>query len=209
MPDRITEIFLDLDDTLNVFSPTAMKFVGCPIDPATYIGEKEFRGNYDLVGRVNSYFPEDEQFELAEFWNLIPREFWANTPKDPDFDNVLNACEYLVGRENIVILTAPTKDPDCLAGKLEWIHQYLPSWLHRQYIVTPRKQYNAGPGRLMVDDSDDNLRAWTARGGSIIRVPRPWNAGWELYEKGLAWKYMKGKFEEFFEAGLTIPASVA
>jgi len=205
---RIIEVFLDLDDTLNKFSAPAMKLVGCPVDVDTYIGEPQFRGDYDLLKRVNSYRPGRE-FTLQEFWNSIPRAFWANTPKDPDFDNILNACESLVGRENVIILTAPTKDPDCLAGKLEWIHQYLPSWLHRQYIVTPRKMYNSAPGRLMVDDSDSNLKAWTDRGGTRLRVPRPWNAGWELYEKGYTWDYMAERFEEFSRGRLTNAACMA
>lgn len=204
----ITEVFLDLDDTLNRFSPAAMKFVGCPIDIDTYCGEPQFRGDYDLVKRVNSYRPGRE-FTLQEFWNSIPRSFWATTPLALDFDRILAACEALVGPKNIIILTAPTKDPDCLAGKLEWIHDHLPSQYHRQYIVTARKQYCAGPGRLMVDDSDANLDAWALRGGQYIRVPQPWNRGWELAEQGYRWDYMAERFEEYLGRALTKMESMA
>lgn len=192
----ITEVFLDLDDTLNRFSATAMKYVGCPIDIDRYIGEPQFRGDYDLVKRVNSYRPGRE-FTIQEFWNAIPRDFWATTPLAAEAHAIIEACERLVGKENVIILTAPTKDPECLAGKLEWIHANLPAHYHRQYIITPRKQYNAAPGRLMVDDSDTNLDAWAARGGSYIRVPQPWNRGWELAEKGYRWEYMAERFEGY------------
>jgi hypothetical protein len=199
----ISEVFLDLDDTLNLFTPAAMKFVGCPVNVFDYKGNPENRGNYDLISRVNFHRAEDEQFELKQFWNSIPRDFWATTPKSPDFDRIIDWCERLVGPENVIILTSPTKDPDCLAGKLEWIHTFLPAHYHRQYIVTPRKQYNAAPGRLIIDDAEVNLAAWKAKGGSAIRVPKPWNEGWELFEEGYDWDYMEERFTHYYNGQLT------
>lgn len=193
---RITEVFLDLDDTLNLFTPTSLKYLGAPIDVDRYIGVPEFRGNYDIVARMN-YYRTGRELTLQEFWNAIPRDFWATTPLAPEAYAIIEACERLVGKDNVMILTAPTKDPDCLAGKLEWIHANLPKHYHRQYIITPRKQYNAAPGRLMVDDADSNVDAWAARGGSYILVPQPHNRNWELVEKGYRWEYMEERFWGF------------
>lgn len=198
----ISEAFIDLDDTLNMFSPYALSYAGCPVDPQNYIGEPQFRGSYDLVARVNSYRPEDQQYTIPDFWESIPKDFWAHTPKAPEFQGILDYCEELVGKDKVFILTAPTKDPLCLAGKLEWIHTYLPSHYHRQYFITPRKYVLARSGRLMVDDSETNLVEWRASGGTPLRVPRPWNAGWDLAERGLTWAYMKDKFEFMLQGNL-------
>lgn len=193
----IKAVFLDLDDTLNKFSAYAMQFAGCPIDPETYIGEREFRGQYDLLQRVNSYLPESQKYGLKEFWDSIPRNFWASTPKSDEYSLLLDLSERLVGRDNVMILTAPTKDPDCLAGKLEWIHSYLPGYLHRQYIVTARKHFCAQPGYLLIDDCADNLDKWFGRGGTTLCVPRPWNRGWELFEQGYAYEHLRERLEGY------------
>jgi 5'(3')-deoxyribonucleotidase len=190
----ITEIFLDLDDTLNRFTPLAMKYVGCPIDPETYVGEPELRGDYNLVRRVNFYRPGRE-FTVQEFWNAIPRDFWATVPVAPDADFIIEWAERLVGRHNVIILTSPTKDPECLAGKLEWIHAHLPPHYHRQYVITPRKQYASGPGRVLVDDCDANLSVWEAYGGIAVRVPQPWNSDWAAVEAGRRRESLAEKFE--------------
>jgi 5'(3')-deoxyribonucleotidase len=76
----------------------------------------------------------------------------------------------------ICILTGPTKDPECLAGKYEWITTVLPPYLHRQYLIGPRKQFCAHPEALLIDDSDDNVKAFRGAGGHAILVPRPWNS---------------------------------
>lgn len=206
---RISEVFLDLDDTLNMFTPSALKYLGCPIDVDRYIGVPEFRGNYDIVARTNYYRRPGTHFTLQEFWNAIPRDFWATTPVAPEAYALIEACERLVGKDNVIILTAPTKDPDCLAGKLEWIHNNLPRHYHRQYIITPRKQYNAAPGRLMVDDADSNVDAWAARGGSYILVPQPHNRNWELAENGYRWEYIVERLDGFSGGRLTNLAAVA
>jgi len=71
-----------------------------------------------------------------------------------------------------------TIDPECLAGKLEWIHCHMPSWMHRQYAITPEKHRFGHPGALLIDDSPSNVDAFVARGGRGLLVPRPWNAVW-------------------------------
>ena len=73
-------------------------------------------------------------------------------------------------------MTSPTIDPDCLAGKLEWIHEFTPRWMHRQYLVGPRKQFCAHREALLIDDADKNVNTFREWGGQALLVPRPWNS---------------------------------
>jgi 5'(3')-deoxyribonucleotidase len=90
----------------------------------------------------------------------------------------LEACAKAVGRENVCIATSPTKCPESLAGKLEWIHDHFPEWMHRQYAITPRKHLFARPDSLLIDDYSENVERFKAHSGHAILVPRPWNDNW-------------------------------
>ena len=186
---HIKDIFIDLDDTLNQFTMYALRWVGCltgKLDESLHPGN----GNYDIVEAANIMKPY-LQFTHDIFWNEITRRVWRCVPKSLEFDMLLAESEALVGRKHITILTAPTEDPGCLAGKLEWIHENLPEWLHRQYIMTTQKHLLAHvPGALLIDDSDNNIKAFQQVGGQTLTVPRPWN---RLHEYN-ALKYLSNYF---------------
>lgn len=169
----IRRILLDIDDVCNRLTLTCLNYVGCPIGTLDY-HKFPVEFGYDIVGVAN-HLVSEPRWDVPGFWNAIPRVLWATCPKSLQCDWLLDQCEALVGRDNICLLTGPTKDPDCLAGKLEWIHDVMPSWLHRQYLIGPRKQFCAHPEALLIDDSDDNVNTFRAWGGNAILVPRPWN----------------------------------
>ena len=100
-------------------------------------------------------------------------------PKSDQFW-LLYAAENLVGRDNVLIATSPTKSPDCLFGKYQWLMKHTPKWCHRQYSITPRKSWLAQPGVLLIDDCDANCDAFRSGGGDAILLPRPWNTLKEL-----------------------------
>jgi len=166
-------IFLDLDDVLNTCTPAALHYVGCPVSPTDITVQKPEWG-YDIVNAANRLHPT-KLFTESTFWQSIGRDFWANAPKSIECDWLLETCAGLVGRERVCILTAPTLDPDCLAGKLEWIQRCLPKWIHRQYLMGPRKHFCAKRGALLIDDNPRNIEAFSAHGGLTILMPRPWN----------------------------------
>jgi 5'(3')-deoxyribonucleotidase len=163
-----TRIFLDLDDVLNVMTMPTLRSMGCDIvdyDPAW---------GWDIVKAANATHPK-WSFTTSQFWNSLRREHWAMLPKSKMCDWLIDRCVSLVGKTNVHILTSPTLDPDCLAGKLEWIQTELPGWLHRQYVITPRKHLCAAPGVLLIDDHYENVLDFRRAGGKAIVVPRPWN----------------------------------
>lgn len=170
---HVNRIFLDLDDTLNSLTLPALREVGCPVGDFDYQCYPEEAG-YSITAAAQLL--SGRHWTVPDFWNSIDRNFWRTLPRSKEFSYLLTKCVSLVGQDNVHILTSPTKDPDCLAGKLEWIQQQLPNWLHRQYSITPRKHVCARPGALLIDDSDENVRQFREHGGTAITVPRPWNS---------------------------------
>jgi hypothetical protein len=173
----IRRIYLDLDDVCNTLAPFVLNAVGCPIGPSDYASYPREHGfnisdvANDMLGTVR-YTP-------ATLWASIPRSVWVKVPESDIFHWLLDTAAAAVGRENVCIATSPTKDPDCLAGKLEWIHEHFPEWMHRQYAITPRKHLFARPNSLLIDDHGENAERFEAHGGHAILVPRPWNAAWD------------------------------
>lgn len=195
----ITRILLDLDDVMNQCTFHALRWVKCPIDDLSYeTYPKQF--GYDIVTVANylfdpENFKENPHFTVGSFWDCLPREFWSTIPNSPQFEMLLGSCEALVGQENICIATAPTIDPECAAGKTEWIQRVMPRWLQRQYQIGPRKKFFAHPEALLIDDSDENEKQFRAWGGNTLLVPRPWNTNNHRDTDA----YLAERFEELFD----------
>ena len=170
----INRILLDLDDVCNYLTMPALHCVGCPVSPINN-SQYPVEVGYDIIAACNQLHPTKKDWTVKEFWDSIPRDLWAEVPCSRECLRILTLCTSLVGTEDIFIATSPTKDPDCLAGKLEWIHDNLFCWLHRQYIITPRKWLCANPTTLLIDDCDENVKRFREAGGQAILVPRPWN----------------------------------
>jgi hypothetical protein len=170
----IKRILLDIDDVCNRFTMSALWHVGCQVDPmdeATHPGG----GDYDIVACANRMFGYD-RFTPQTFWDSFPQRFWATIAPSAEFPYLIGWCESLVGNDNICLLTSPTIDPDCPAGKLEWIQKFCPRWLHRQFQIGPCKQFCAHPDALLIDDADKNVNKFREWGGNALLVPRPWNS---------------------------------
>jgi len=166
----IHTIYLDLDDVCNTLTPNLLNYIGCPVVSNDY----SLLRNQDVVAAANRFLGRG-RYNQSTFWQSIPRTVWATVPKTPELPWLLRTCQGLVGK-NIYIATSPTKDPDCLAGKLEWIHDNLPRWLHREYFITPRKWRLGCPGALLIDDNKQNCHLFEKHGGRTILFPRPWNS---------------------------------
>jgi len=109
------------------------------------------------------------------WWEHFKREWWASIPVTDECYELIDLSGNLVGNDNVALLTSPTKCGQCLAGKLDWVQDKLPSWLHRQYIITPRKWFCATPETLLIDDCQINTHCFESAGGKAILYPQPWN----------------------------------
>jgi 5'(3')-deoxyribonucleotidase len=179
MKPLIKEIFLDMDDVLNTFTPFAMNWFDCDVGVMEY--EKyDPEWGYDIVRAVNEMHAGENawtDYDPLTFWSAVPRRLWAAVTPSDFCKELVSACNNLVGPENVCILTCPTLDPDCLAGKLEWIQEYMPENLHRNYCIAPRKRFCSSEHSLLIDDLPRNIVNFqtTYRGGIGLLVPRPWN----------------------------------
>jgi len=172
----IERIFLDLDDVLNRFTMYALKHVGCQVDVFDASGYYDYHWGFDIVHAANilgHYYPLP--YVAETFWEQIGREVWANCPVSDECYELIETCARVVGKGNLCILTSPIKDPECAAGKMEWIHRNLPPWLHRQFFIGTPKHLCASPSALLIDDCDANVNCFMRNGGQVILFPRPWN----------------------------------
>lgn len=112
-----------------------------------------------------------------EFWTRIERVpcFWSGLYKTPDADDILAAVEKKFGKENVCILTSPSRDPMAAAGKMMWIQKHMPDYA-RRFFIGSAKHFCARPDSWLIDDSDHNCKAFQRDGGHSIVVPRRWNS---------------------------------
>ena len=173
----IDKIVVDLDDTLNSLTMHLLRLTGADCGSFDYHKFPHEVG-YDMVAAWAEMTGNDP-IPVPEWWEMITRDMWSCAPKSDQFW-LLDRCAGLVGQENVLMATVPTKCGECLAGKYDWMEKHLPDWMQRQYAVIPRKHWLSQPGVLLIDDSGANCEKWEdpggfQEGGDTIIVPRPWN----------------------------------
>lgn len=162
-------ILLDMDGVLTDLVSAAFRLHDIPLDRGYPMG------TYDIMEAAQRIKPE---FNLSprDFWDAMDHGFWAGMLAYSGYLTIVNKAVEAVGYENVFIATSPTLAPDSASGKVEWIQNFMPWQLHRQYFITPRKYVLASKDTLLVDDSDDNCSKFKEGGGSAVLVPRPWNS---------------------------------
>lgn len=175
-------IILDLDDVLNSLSLHILRHFKCGVRPVEYsdfpheVGYNIKAAATELKGDplvANTW----DEVSTSMFWEEVTRaDLWRTAPKSAQCDSLIQRAAQAVGRDEVYIATSPTKCTVCPAHKLEWIWNNLPSWIHRQYFLTPRKWCLGKPGVLLIDDHGINCDKFIVEGGTAILLPRPWNA---------------------------------
>ena len=168
---KIHRIAIDLDDTLNSLTLHILNRLGCGVGPFEYDKFPQECG-YDII-QAWATLTGREPVPVPMFWEWVSRTIWEEAPRSNQFW-LLDSAANLVGEENVLIATSPTKSADCHYAKYQWIEKHLPQWIQRQYSVSPRKEWLAQPGVLLIDDCDVNVNKFRKKGSAIL-VPRPWN----------------------------------
>ena len=131
----------------------------------------------DIVRAANNILiGTGTKYTKTTFWDNISREVWSTTPYSEEFVMIVKQCRLLVGRSKVALLTKPIDDPECYAGKHEWIRSRCPPWLRVRAFIGEPKDMVASPDALLIDDSDENCEDFISAGGQAILVPRPWNS---------------------------------
>jgi hypothetical protein len=137
MPDNAdTIIFLDLDGVI-----------------ADFEGHARSQGKMKTDGK-----PDYDNMERA---------WWASMPA---YDGAKEFHAELKKLAPVKFLTAPIPLTDCFSGKADWTMKFVGGGRWKSLvdlIICPKrdKALLAGPKRVLVDDSADNIEAWRKAGG--------------------------------------------
>ena len=146
---------IDMDGVLVDFAAGVCALFGSPLP-----------GSGDAGKRVHEYLGIPSRV----MWDRIDEageRFWHElrpTPFASDLVALLRA------RGEIFIASSPSLSPGCAAGKIGWLQSRFGRHF-RGYAITPAKHLLSAPGRVLIDDSAENVDAFRAGGGEGILVP--------------------------------------
>lgn len=150
--------YLDLDGVLVDFMRGALKFHNKTI----------------FYPDIKWDFPDDLGLTPQQFWGPLDLNFWVGLEWTPEGKEILALVESYFG-DNIAIVTSPPKTGGACEGKLAWVAREMPKY-KRRCFVGARKELLAAPSKILIDDRDENLAAFSAARGFIAPIGRPWNA---------------------------------
>lgn len=172
------EIYLDIDGVLNRWQLNEMSrrltwrvtHEDWPLDEP-----------WNIVAVHNHFVDTEHRLLAKEFWKSVPESSWVNAGRSELFELLTKYPPLIVGENNVHVITTvpPGRCPSAYSGKAIWCRENLPEWLQPQvFMTTHDKSRLARPGRLLIDDADHNIDAWSSAGGTTLQVPRPWNQTW-------------------------------
>lgn len=158
--------FIDLDNTLVDFTGGALRLHNI---------EKSIEDFYNSALGDWHYLLNGVGKSAEDFYKDMEYDYWASLDWMKDGREILEACESIFGRENCAIVTSPTWNSGCVPGKRAWIQTHLDKWYHKHVHYSSAKEDFAYANSVLVDDSDDNIKAFENSGGHVCLVPRAWN----------------------------------
>lgn len=187
-------IFCDVDDVLVDFSKAAYELFDF-VEQAEAMDRPRPPYAYKAIGvwkydfwRVVSQVPQG----CSEWWRTLPLTPWAT--------KLIDHLNRLAG-DDWRIATAPYNADGC-KGRLQWIQEFAPNV---RWHLTDDKTDLAMPGRLLIDDNENNCKTWVARGGDSILVPSPHNSNHHL-PNYVVYDYITNQIERLGYADSTIRA---
>lgn len=169
------KIFLDLDCVLADFVGGACKAHGLEVADVLPLWPPGEYGMVAPVGRALGKRDGDGAvpFTDAHFWEPLngSRAFWADLPTLPWAVDLLELAWSV--SDDWYIITAPSWCDECIPGKMEWCRRFLGLGCAEfdGLIPTRHKSLLAGPGRILIDDNENNVAGWEAEGGRGILFP--------------------------------------
>ena len=155
-----------------------MYIIYCDMDGVLVDFEK---GYYDLTGTSTKQFPKGDN----SFWQPISdagAEFWATLPWMPDGKELWN----YIKKYNPNILSSPSQDPSSQIGKEAWLKMNLQGGYKKAYFYgRANKQLFSDKNRILIDDLEQTIREWNAKGGIGILHTSAANTIKELKKLGL------------------------
>jgi len=158
--EKQLRIFCDIDGVCSDFDKSACEI--CDID----LEDKEVREHLKKGGRIEKYISDEEMWDRI---NDAGEDFWADMELLPWAKDLYNALEKEAGNL-LAFLTSPSDNPVCAAGKVKWIKKHFDT---KNFIITPRKHFCAGPNSILVDDTQKKVDQFIKHGGKAFLWPSP------------------------------------
>lgn len=161
-----------------------------------------FGAALSLWGFDSANYPAQE-WEIANVLGISVSDFWGTIDKVPDFWRNIqpypwtaDLIEFLDGTgARWKVLTHAWRDPQCAAQKVEWLQKNICRDFDRFSLDGSCDKYLlAGPGRLLIDDSDKNVSSFIAHGGSAVLFPQRWNS---LHHVSDGYAFVKASLKHF------------
>lgn len=168
MKQNKSKLFLDMDGVLTDFTRGWTNALG-----ASYAYDP-----YPFKVGVWNYFPElqkEYNISFEQVNRVCTQAFWANLPWMHDGMKILEIMLDRFNYENIYLLTSPMPNLGSSSGKMEWVERNIPDLKKHVIVTNADKGLFAGPGRILLDDKDENVHSFRANGGVGVICPRPWN----------------------------------
>lgn len=161
------EIYLDVDGVCADLIRPGLRAID--LDPDMTLASWRAEHSGEFYPQALLGMPAEEFFLRldrlgARFWSELEPYPWF-----PDFYHRLGEFGH------VMFLTATTGFPDCLAGKYQWLIRHFGERFV-DCIFTQHKERLAHERAVLIDDSDENIRRFRARGGIGLLFPRFWNS---------------------------------
>lgn len=106
-------------------------------------------------------------------YDAMDEQWWATMPVTDGAREMVKAVRTLA--DEVRFLTGPVPHTSCYGGKAKWVESFFSAEMNRfkslpHLIICPAKDkaFLAGPKRILVDDSAENVENWRAAGGIAI-----------------------------------------
>jgi len=126
-----------------------------------------------------------------DFWRLLDKsleekgleeyDYWVNLPWMPDGKTLWS----FIAPYKPYVLTAPSLDPGSKIAKREWVERELPEAKNVYFRKAALKPEFSGKNRILIDDREDTIEGWIAKGGIGIYHTSAANTINQLKDLGL------------------------
>jgi 5'(3')-deoxyribonucleotidase len=90
-----------------------------------------------------------------------------------------------IKKYNPYVLTAPSLNPGSKIAKREWVEKELPEAKNVYFRKAQLKPEFSGKNRILIDDREDTIEAWNAKGGIGIHHTSAANTIKQLKDLGI------------------------
>jgi 5'(3')-deoxyribonucleotidase len=128
---------------------------------------EDFNDNFDWRKSRDFFISKNPEIKAdADYFSKLLHEEGAffNLKPSPGYPEIMK--KLIDEGYKVRILTYPQWDsPYCLNEKVKWIQTYLPFFDLNHIFMAKNKGEVSKPGRILLDDSPHNLKAWEKEGG--------------------------------------------